>query len=112
MFDALQERFGDVFRNLRGRGTITEENVQEAMREVRTALLEADVNLQVAKDFCDEVHQKAIGAEVIDTLKPDQVIIKLVHDELVQLMGPVDPRIPFVQAGPTMLHARRSAGFW
>ncbi len=103
MFDSLTQRFNNVFKGLRGRGKITEENVKEAMGEVRTALLEADVNLQVAKDFCDEVHQKAIGAEVIETLKPDQVIIKLVHDELVRLMGPVDPRIPYVAGGPTVL---------
>jgi signal recognition particle subunit SRP54 len=103
MFDSLTQRFSNVFKGLRGRGKITTENVAEAMREVRTALLEADVNLQVAKDFCDHVHQKAIGAEVIDTLKPDQLIVKLVYDELVHLMGPVDPRIPFVAGGPTVL---------
>ncbi|MCB9865762.1 MAG: signal recognition particle protein [Phycisphaerales bacterium] len=103
MFDSLTQRFNNVFRGLRGRGKITEDNVREAMREVRTALLEADVNINVAKEFCDDVQQKAIGAEVINTLKPDQVIIKIVHDELVRLMGPVDPRIPFVAGEPTVL---------
>jgi len=103
MFETLTERFENVFRGLRGRGKVTEENVAEAMREVRTALLEADVHLDVAREFCDDVTAKAIGADVIKTLKPDQVIIKIVHDELVEMMGPVDPRIPYVAGGPTIL---------
>ncbi|MBU0718476.1 MAG: signal recognition particle protein [Planctomycetes bacterium] len=103
MFDALTNRLNNVFRGLRGRGRITEENVGEVMREIRTALLEADVNLEVARQFCDEVHKKAIGAEVIKTLKPAEVMVKIVHDELVRLMGPVDPKIPFVSPGPTIL---------
>jgi signal recognition particle subunit SRP54 len=103
MFEALTERFGDVFRSLRGRGKITEENVAEALREVRTALLEADVHIQVVKQFTDEVLKKALGAEVIKTLHPDQLLVKIVHDELVRLMGPVDPRIPFVTPGPTVI---------
>jgi signal recognition particle subunit SRP54 len=103
MFEALSERFGAVFRNLRGRGKITEDNVAEAMAEVRSALLEADVHVQVVRKFCDDVKQKAMGAEVIKTLHPDQVLVKIVHDELVQLMGPVDARIPFVTPGPTVI---------
>lgn len=103
MFDTLTNKLNDVFRGLRGRGKISEGNVGEVMREIRTALLEADVNLDVARAFCDEVQQKAIGAEVIKTLKPADVMVKLVHDELVQLMGPVDPRIPFITPGPTVL---------
>lgn len=103
MFDALTQRLGDVFRGLRGRGKITDENVAEVMREIRTALLEADVSLEVARSFCDDVQKKAIGAEVIRTLKPADVMVKIVHDELVGLMGPVDPRIPFVAPGPTVL---------
>jgi len=73
------------------------------MREIRTALLEADVNLDIARGFCDEVHKKAVGAEVIKTLKPADVMVKIVFDELVRLMGPVDPKIPFVSPGPTVL---------
>lgn len=103
MFDNLTSKFSDVFRGLRGRGRITDENVREAMREVRTALLEADVNLEVAQQFCDEVMKEAVGQEVIKTLKPDQLMVKIVHDKLVELMGPVDPRIPFVAPGPTVL---------
>ncbi len=103
MFDALTNKLSDVFRGLRGRGKISEGNVAEVMREIRTALLEADVNLDVARAFCDEVQKKAIGAEVIKTLKPADVMVKLVHDELVALMGPVDARIPFITPGPTVL---------
>jgi signal recognition particle subunit SRP54 len=103
MFDTLTERLGDVFRGMRGRGRITEENIGEAMRAIRTALLEADVHVEVAREFCNEVQNKAIGAEVIKTLKPDQLMWKIVHDELVALMGPVDPRIPFATPGPTVL---------
>ncbi len=103
MFDTLSDKLNGVFRSLRGRGRITEENVSEAMREIRTALLEADVNLEVARDFCDVVSQKAIGAEVIKTLKPADLMVKIVRDELVELMGPVDPKIPFISPGPTVL---------
>src|SRR3989304_5323663 len=102
MFEGLTSRFNDVFQRIRGRGKITEDNVAEALREVRTALLEADVHIQVVKKFCDDVLAKALGAKVIETLHPDQVLIKIVHDELVQLMGPVDSRIPYVTPGPTV----------
>ncbi len=103
MFDTLTERFSDVFRNLRGRGKITEDNIADAMRAVRTALLEADVHIDVASSFCNTVREKAIGQEVLKTLKPDQLLVKIVHDELVALMGPVDPRIPYVSPGPTII---------
>ncbi len=103
MFEALTERFSDTFRRIRGRGRISEENVAEALREVRTALLEADVHVSVVKEFTDAVMKKAIGAEVIKTLHPDQLLVKIVHDELIQLMGPVDPRIPYVTPGPTVI---------
>ncbi len=103
MFDTLTERFGDIFRSMRGRGRITEDNIDEAMRAIRTALLEADVHVEVARQFCDEVREKAVGQEVIRTLKPDQLMWKIVHDELVSLMGPVDPRIPFATPGPTVV---------
>ena len=103
MFEALSERFNDVFHRMRGRGKITEDNVREVLRMVRTALLEADVHVEVARSFCDECLEKALGAQVINTLHPDQVMVKVVHDELVALMGPVDPRIPYVAPGPTVL---------
>ncbi len=103
MFEGLTQRFNGVFNRIRGRGKITEENVTEAMREVRTALLEADVHVQVVKKFTDEVMAKALGAKVIETLHPDQVLVKIVHDELISLMGPVDSRIPYVTPGPTVV---------
>ena len=103
MFDALTQKFGSVFRSLSGRGRITESNVADAMREVRKALLEADVNYHIVKQFCKDVQEAAIGAEVIKSLRPDQMMVKIVHDELVKLMGPVDTRIYYVTPGPTII---------
>src|SRR6266550_5709732 len=103
MFDALTDKFSSVFRGLSGRGRISEENVREAMREVRTALLEADVNFKVVREFTDAVVEKAIGEHVIQSLKPGEVMIKIVYDELLELMGPVDTRIYFVTPGPTVI---------
>jgi len=103
MFESLSERFSDVFRKLSGRGRIGEQNVREAMRDVRTALLEADVNYQVVQRFCEDVVQKALGEEVIKSLHPGQLMVKIVHDELAALMGPVDTRIYFVSPPPTII---------
>ncbi len=103
MFDALSEKLSGVFQSLRGRGRISEDNVREAMREIRTALLEADVNVQVARKFVDDCRDKALGMEVINTLRPEQVMVKVVHDELVSLMGPIETRIPFVSQPPTII---------
>jgi signal recognition particle subunit SRP54 len=103
MFESLSEKLGGVLRNLTGRGRLTESNIQDACEAVRTALLEADVNLQVARDFVDQVRQKAIGQEVLKTLRPDQVFVKVLFDELVQLMGPVNPKIPYKSPGPTVI---------
>src|SRR4051795_7266358 len=103
MFDALTEKFSGVFRSLSGRGRISEENIRESMREVRTALLEADVNVEVVNQFTDHVIQKALGQEVINSLQPGQLMVKIVYDELVNLMGPVDTNIYFVQPGPTVI---------
>jgi signal recognition particle subunit SRP54 len=103
MFDALTSKFSDVFRSIRGRGRISEENIREVMREVRTALLEADVNFKVVNDFVEHVIQKALGTEVIKSLEPDQLMVKIVYDELVNLMGPVDTNIYYVQPGPTVI---------
>jgi signal recognition particle subunit SRP54 len=103
MFEALTDRFHSVFRGMRGRGRVSEANVRDAMREIRTALLEADVHVEVARKFCDDCLQKALGMRVIETLRPDQVIVKVVHDELVALMGPIETRIPFVSQPPTIV---------
>jgi signal recognition particle subunit SRP54 len=103
VFDSLTEKLNTVFRSLAGRGRITEANVSDAMRGVRKALLEADVNYHVVKKFCKDVTDAAIGAEVIKSLHPSQVMVKIVNDELTRLMGPVDTRIYFVSPGPTVI---------
>jgi len=103
MFESLTEKFNLVFRSLSGRGRITEANISDAMRDVRKALLEADVNYNVVKKFCKDVEAAAIGAEVIKSLHPGQMLIKIVNDELTKLMGPVDTRIYFVSPGPTVI---------
>jgi signal recognition particle subunit SRP54 len=87
MFDSLSGKLQNAFRNLRGLGKISESNVAESLREVRLALLDADVNFKVARDFIARVQAKAIGAEVIASVQPGQQIIKIIHDELVDLLG-------------------------
>jgi signal recognition particle subunit SRP54 len=87
MFDSLTGKLQNVFRNLRGLGKISESNVSDTLREVRLALLDADVNFKVARDFIERVKEKAIGQEVIQSIQPGQQIIKIIHDELVVLLG-------------------------
>jgi len=108
MFENLTERLSSAFRNLSGRGTISESNVQEALGEIQTALLEADVELSVAKQFCADVMAKAKGREVTKSLKPGQELVGIVHDELVALMAPdasdeSTSRIFLVDPGPTII---------
>ena len=93
MFDSLSGKLQNAFRNLRGLGKISESNVTDALREVRMALLEADVNFKVARDFIERVKTKAIGAEVIQSVQPGQQIIKIIHDELVDLLGSTNARL-------------------
>ena len=87
MFDSLSSKLQNAFRNLRGLGKISESNVGEALREVRLTLLEADVNFMVARDFIERVKAKSLGQEVIQSIQPGQQIIKIIHDELVELLG-------------------------
>lgn len=87
MFDSLSEKLESAFKKLRGQGVMTEENIKDALREVRLALLEADVNFKVVKDFVESVRAKAVGTEVVQSLTPGQQVIKIVHDELVAVMG-------------------------
>jgi signal recognition particle subunit SRP54 len=87
MFDSLSGKLQNAFKNLRGLGKISEANVADSLREVRMALLEADVNFKVARDFIERVKTKAVGTEVIQSLHPGQQIIKIIHDELVELLG-------------------------
>src|ERR671911_1067509 len=87
MFDTLSDRLGSVFDRLRGRGALTEADVRAAMREVRVALLEADVALPVARDFVDKVTERAVGAEVVRSITPGQMVVKIVNDALVEMLG-------------------------
>lgn len=103
MFESITEKLQGIFRKLSARGRLTEKNIQEGMREVRLALLEADVNYKVVKDFINKVTQRAIGQEVIKSITPAQQIIKIVRDEMIDLMGPVDSTIKFSPTPPTII---------
>lgn len=103
MFESLTQKFNSVFKSLSGRGRITEANISDAMRDVRKALLEADVNYHIVKKFCKDVTTAAMGAEVIKSLHPGQMMVKIVNDELTKLMGPVDSNVYFVSPGPTVI---------
>jgi signal recognition particle subunit SRP54 len=87
MFDSLSGKLQNVFKNLRGLGKISESNIADSLREVRMALLDADVNFKVARDFVERVKEKAIGQQVIQSIQPGQQVIKVIHDELVELLG-------------------------
>ena len=87
MFEYMGDRLSNALKNIRGMGRITEDNINEAMREIRMALLEADVNYQVVKEFVNKVKEKALGMEVEKSIKPDELFIKIVKDELVELLG-------------------------
>lgn len=103
MFDDIQKRLSSAFSRFRARGILTEANIKEGLREVRTALLEADVNYNVVQEFMQRVQEKAVGAQLIKAVRPEQQIVKIVHDELVELMGPADPTVRFEKTGPTVL---------
>ncbi|RMH78409.1 MAG: signal recognition particle protein [Cyanobacteria bacterium J007] len=103
MFDALAERLESAWKKLRGQDKISESNIQEALREVRRALLEADVNLQVVKEFIAEVETKALGSEVIAGVQPDQQFIKIVHEELVAVMGESNVPLAHAEQSPTVV---------
>ena len=87
MFESLSEKLSRTFKKLRGEGKLTEKNIEEALKEVRMALLEADVNYKVVKKFVEDIRQSAMGQEVLDSLTPGQQVIKIVHQELIRLMG-------------------------
>src|SRR6516165_9907937 len=103
MFEGIQRGLGEALKKLRGRGRITEDNVREGMREVRKALLDADVNYTVAEQFIQRVTQRSLGQQVLRTIDPSEQIVKIVYDELVALMGPVDTSIRFAKDRPTVL---------
>ncbi len=103
MFETLSEKLQRAFKNLRGQGKLTEENMGEALREIRLALLEADVNVKVVKQFIDEVKAKAMGAEVMTSLSPAEQVVKLVRDEMVEILGKDTAKLKFASQPPTVV---------
>src|SRR4029077_577114 len=102
MFDSLSTRLQSVFDRQGSRGRLTEDNIQEAMREVRMALLEADVNFKVVRAFIDRVKARAVGQDVLKSLTPGQQVVKVVHDELVELLGGSGHRLAMASTPPTV----------
>jgi signal recognition particle subunit SRP54 len=103
MFENLSEKLQRAFKNLRGQGSITEENIGDALREVRVALLEADVNLNVVKELIEHIRVKAIGQEVLTSLSPTEQVVKIIRDELIQLLGENTARFNFAPRPPTVI---------
>ncbi len=103
MFETLSEKLQRVFKNLRGEGRLTEAHIEEALKEIRMALLEADVNFKVVKQFTDSVKSKAVGQEVLESLSPGQQVVKIVRDELVEILGGENVRINFTSQPPTVI---------
>src|SRR6516162_9810388 len=103
MFEGIQRSLGEAFKKLRGRGRLSEANIRDGLQEVRKALLDADVNYTVADEFVTRVTQRSLGQEVLRTIDPSEQIIRIVYDELVNLMGPVDHSFHFAKDGVTVI---------
>jgi signal recognition particle subunit SRP54 len=103
LFDSLSEKLQGILGGLRGRGTLSEEDVTRSLREIRLALLEADVNFKVVKQFTDTVRERCLGTEVIGGLNPGQQVVKIVHDELVAMLGGESPAVVFASSPPTVI---------
>src|SRR5438874_12817588 len=103
MFEGISRGLTDALKRLRGRGRLTEANVKEGLAQVRTALLEADVNYTVANAFIERVTEKAVGQEVLRTLDPSEQIVQIIYQELVELMGPIDHRLHFPKDRPAVI---------
>src|SRR5262245_40199026 len=103
MFDRIQRTIGDALKKLTGRGRLSESNMREGLEEVRRALLDADVNYTVANEFIERVAQKAVGQEVLRTINPSEQFFKIIYDELVALMGPVDTSFHFPRDRPCVI---------
>ena len=103
MFESLSEKLENIFKKLKGRGVLDEESVNAALKEIRIALLEADVNFKVVRNFIEDVRVKAIGKEVLDSITPGQQVVKIVHDQLVELMGGANTNIKFGGRIPAVL---------
>src|ERR1700692_2635780 len=103
MFENLTEKLQRAFKSLRGQGTLTEENIQEALKEIRIAMLEADVNLNVVNELIEHIRAKAVGTEVLTALSPSEQVIKIVRDELVEMLGRDTARFKFASQPPTVI---------
>jgi signal recognition particle subunit SRP54 len=103
MFENLSEKLQRAFKNLRGQGTLNEENIQEALKEIRMARLEADVNFKVVRELVDHIHEKALGTEVMTALSPAEQVVKVVHDELINLLGKDTAKLKFASQPPTVV---------
>ena len=103
MFENLTSKLQRAFKNLRGQGALTEENIQEPLREIRMALLEADVNVKVVKQLLDQIQMKALGQQVAGSLSPGEQVVKIMHDELIEILGRDTARIKFASQPPTVV---------
>ena len=101
-FENLSNKLQDVFKQLRGKGKLSESDVKAAMREVKIALLEADVNFKIVKQFINRVTERAVGSEVMESLTPGQQVIKIVNEELIELMGSTQSKLTFAPKPPTV----------
>ncbi|MBQ5567754.1 MAG: signal recognition particle receptor subunit alpha, partial [Oscillospiraceae bacterium] len=102
-FESLSDRLGEAFKKLRGKGRLSESDIKEAMREVRLALLEADVSYKVVKDFVKTVSDRAVGQDVLESLTPAQMVIKIVNEELIKLMGGQTAKLNMSSRGLTVV---------
>ncbi len=103
MFTQLADRFDSVFRNLRGLGKITDDNIQHTVRDIRRALLEADVNYKVARDFIEKVKDRSEGTKVIKSVKPGELFIKIIRDELIKLLGDKPVQLELSKSKPAVI---------
>ncbi|MFO0752840.1 MAG: signal recognition particle protein [Thermodesulfovibrionales bacterium] len=103
MFESLSDKLDSIFKKLKGRGLLKEEDVDAALKEIRLALLEADVNFKVVKDFIQHIREKAVGKEVLESLSPGQQVVKIVHDALCELLGATNTRIQLAPNPPTVI---------
>ncbi len=110
MFESLSDRFDGIFKRLRGRGKLSEADVDEVLREIRLALLEADVNFEVVKGFVARVRERCVGEELSGALNPAQQVIKIVNDELTATLGGETIRITYASKPPTVVLMAGSAG--
>jgi len=102
-FETLSERFSGILKKLRGQSRLTEKNMEEMLQEIRVALFEADVNFKVVKTFVDNIKEKALGAKVFDELNPSQMVVKIVRDEIVELLGSDQSELQYQKSRPTVI---------